>query len=198
MRTRLAIYIGVGALVLLALACAGYFFLSQKHAKSVSPSSPAGAFTAAVDASTSTPASITSASAQPPPNTKEYQNNPYDFSLYYPDDLTVSEQKVGGNSEVLLFQDKTSGEGFDVFVTPYGEPKITQQRFEMDEPSGVMNDPQNITIDGAAATEFFSTNPAMGASREIWFLHEGYLYEVTAPQPLDQWLLQIMQTWHFT
>ena len=67
----------------------------------------------------------------------------------------------------------------------------------MDEPSGVMNDPQNITIDGAPATEFFSTNPAMGASREIWFLHGGFLYEITTPQPLDSWLLQIMETWQF-
>jgi hypothetical protein len=37
----------------------------------------------------------------------------------------------------------------------------------------------------------------MGASREIWFLRGGYLYEVTAPQPLDPWLLSIMQTWKF-
>jgi len=95
---------------------------------------------------------------------------------------------------VLLFQDQTNGQGFDIFIVPYDEPKITQATFLMDEPSGVMNDPQNITIDGAPATEFFSTNAAMGASAEIWFLHGGFLYEVTAPQPLDSWLLQIMQT----
>jgi hypothetical protein len=80
----------------------------------------------------------------------------------------------------------------------YNQPQITQQRFLMDEPSGVMNAPANITIDGASATEFLSTNPAMGSSREIWFLHGGYLYEVTTSQPLDSWLLQIMQTWQFS
>jgi hypothetical protein len=99
---------------------------------------------------------------------------------------------------VLLFNDRSSGQGFDIFIVPYDQPKIAQQTFQMDEPSGVMNDPQNITIDGAPATEFLSINPAMGASFEIWFLHGGLLYEVTAPQPLDTWLLQIMETWQFT
>ena len=99
---------------------------------------------------------------------------------------------------VVLFEDPSSGQGFDVFIAPYDEPKITQQTFEMDEPSGVMDDPTDITVDGAPATEFSSTNPVMGASQEIWFLHAGFLYEVTAPQSLDSWLLQIMETWQFT
>jgi hypothetical protein len=118
--------------------------------------------------------------------------------LYYPDDLTVSEQPGEDGSMVVLFLDQTTAQGFDIFIAPYDQPKITQATFLMDEPSGVMNDPQNITIDGVPATEFFSTNSVMGASREIWFLHGGFLYEVTAPQPLDSWLLQIMETWQFT
>jgi hypothetical protein len=68
----------------------------------------------------------------------------------------------------------------------------------MDEPSGVMNDPQNITIDAAPATMFLSANSVMGASREIWFLPSGFLYEVTTPQSLDSWLLQLVETWQFT
>ena len=99
---------------------------------------------------------------------------------------------------VVLFDDPSSDRGFDIFIAPYDQPKITQATFLMDEPSGVMNDPQDITIDGAPATEFFSTNTAIGASREIWFLHGGFLYEITTPQSLNSWLLQIMQTWQFT
>ncbi len=63
--------------------------------------------------------------------------------------------------------------------------------------AGVMNNPVNILVDGAAATQFLSTNPVMGASRELWFLHGDFLYEVTASPSLDSWLLQIMQTWQF-
>lgn len=112
--------------------------------------------------------------------------------------MTVSEQPGASGSMVILFEDRSSGQGFDIFIDPYLESKITQVTFLMDEPSGVMQDPQNITIDSAPATDFLSTNPAMGTSREIWFLHGGLLYEVTAPQPLDNWLLQIMETWQFT
>lgn len=187
-----------GLIVAGIIVLAGLFVFFQKHTASVSPSSPAGAFTAASDAATSAPSSILANSMQPPPNSKEYQSNTYQFSLYYPDDLAVSEQPGVAGSIVVLFDDRSSGQGFDIFIVPYDQPKITQTTFLMDEPSGVMQDPQNITIDAAPATEFFSTNSVMGASFEIWFLHGGFLYEVTAPQSLDQWLLQIMNTWQFS
>jgi len=194
MRTRTAAYIGV--LAVAGIVVAGFFF-SQKHATSVSNSSAGDVFSTAGDSSTSTSVSIISESEQPPPNTNAYQSDAYHFSLFYPDDLSVSEQPEPGDSMVVLFKDPSSGQSFDIFITPYDEPKITQARFLMDEPSGVMQDPVNILIDGAPATEFLSTNPAMGASREIWFLHGGFLYEVTAPQSLDSWLQQIMETWQF-
>jgi hypothetical protein len=38
----------------------------------------------------------------------------------------------------------------------------------------------------------------MGASFDIWLLRGGFLYEVTASQPLDTWLLEIMEIWQFT
>jgi len=176
---------------------AGLFVLVQKHAASLSPSASPGAFTAADDASTSAPASNMSVAVQQPLNTKEFQTNMYHFSLYYPDDLSVTEQPGADGSIVVLFKDPSSGQGFEIFIAPYDQPKITQATFLMDEPSGVMNDPQNTTIDHVPATEFFSANSAMGASREIWFLHGGFLYEVTAPQSLDSWLIQIMETWQF-
>lgn len=141
--------------------------------------------------------SITSSSAEPPPNTKQYQSSTYHLSLYYPDDLTVSENPGAGNTMVVLFKNKAQGVGFEIFIAPYSQPQITQDRFLMDEPSAVMNDPANITIDGAPATKFLSTNAAMGTSREVWFLYGGYLYEITTPQVLDDWLFQILETWHF-
>jgi hypothetical protein len=182
----------IGAVVVVALGCAGYFLFQ----KGSIPDATSSVFKAPGDASTTI--SIASGHVQPPPHSKEYQNARYHFSLYYPDDLTVSEEPVGADGLVVLFKNTTTQQGFQIFTTAYDEPQITQSRFNTDEPSGVMQDPQNITIDGAAATEFFSTNQAMGASREIWFLRDGLLYEVTAPQSLDSWLLQIMQTWEFS
>ncbi len=183
MRLRIATY-AAAALVLAALAAAALLWTFVHRATAPRSASPSSA--------------TSSAAIPQPPNTNAYQNDTYHFSLYYPDDLSVSKQPGASSSIVVLFDDRTTGQGFDIFIVPYDQPKITQQTFQMDEPSGVMQDPINITIDGAPATEFLSTNPAMGASFEIWFLHGGFLYEVTAQQSLDTWLLQIMETWQFT
>jgi hypothetical protein len=37
----------------------------------------------------------------------------------------------------------------------------------------------------------------MGDARELWFIRDGYLYEVTTYKPLDTWLADIMKTWQF-
>lgn len=37
----------------------------------------------------------------------------------------------------------------------------------------------------------------MGDTRELWFIHNGYLYEVATYKTLDAWLAGIMQMWQF-
>jgi hypothetical protein len=88
--------------------------------------------------------------------------------------------------------------GFEVYVTPYSGTQITEQEFKLDEPSGVENQPTHVTIDSVPATMFYGSNSVMGDTREIWFIHDGFLYEVTTYKQLDSWLAPIMQTWHFT
>jgi hypothetical protein len=83
-------------------------------------------------------------------------------------------------------------------VTPYSGALITEQEFKLDEPSGVDNQPTHVTVDGVPATMFFGNNSVMGDTREIWFIHGGFLYEVTTYKQLDSWLAPIMQTWQFT
>ena len=85
-----------------------------------------------------------------------------------------------------------------MFVTPYADTHVTAQRFRVDEPSGVMQSPTDIVIDGTHATMFFGKNAIMGDTREVWFIHGAYLYEVTTYKELDTWLAAIMQTWKFT
>ena len=37
----------------------------------------------------------------------------------------------------------------------------------------------------------------IGHTREVWFIHNGFLYEVTTYKEIDEWLGSIMQTWKF-
>lgn len=137
----------------------------------------------------------------PPPRTaqagfKEYRHLTYHFSLFYPDNLLVREFKEKGTALTVTFQDK-EGRSFQIFVVPYGEEKISERRFKIDIPSGIITEPVDIMIDGIRATKFFSQNKIMGETREIWFVKGGFLYEITTYKELDIWLSSIMQTWKF-
>lgn len=127
-----------------------------------------------------------------------YANQQYHFSLLYPPDLQMKQYGGGGNALTVAFQDPATNKGFQVFVVPYDAATITKQRFEMDEPSGEIENSVNVIIDGVQAELFYSANATMGDTVEVWFINGGLLYEVTSYKDLDGWLGGIMQTWQFT
>ncbi len=87
--------------------------------------------------------------------------------------------------------------GFQILVFPYKEDYVTEERFRMDIPSGSMENPQNILIDGVPGTIFYSTDATLGETREVWFIHNGFLYEITAPKIFDPWLSEILLDFRF-
>lgn len=133
----------------------------------------------------------------PPPGYLEYRNTKYRFSLFYPNILTVKSYDEGDGATTIAFQDIKTAQGFQVFVMPYSARQVSTERFHKDEPSGVMKGPKNVSIDGVAATSFYGSNEMLGDTAEIWFIHDGYLFETTAPKPLASWFSQIMTTWSF-
>lgn len=133
----------------------------------------------------------------PPAGYREYRNEQYRFAFFYPDSFAVDEFDEGGGARTITVQNAQTAQGFQIFITPYGEPHVSEERFRQDEPSGVRKNPKDILIDGATAASFYSTNPDLGETAEIWFIHGGYLYEVTTLAPLAPWLSEIMATWKF-
>lgn len=133
----------------------------------------------------------------PSAGTREYKSFLFRFSLLYPDDLQVKQNANEGSKTTIVFENSKTGRGFQIFVIPYKEDKISPERFKMDVPLGVRNDPVDIIIDGTAATMFYSKNTALGDTREVWFIKNGFLYEVTTYRELDTWLSVIMKTWRF-
>ncbi|MDO8567000.1 MAG: hypothetical protein Q7R58_02510 [bacterium] len=133
----------------------------------------------------------------PPAGTKEYQSTAYHFSLFYPSELSVVERAEGGGATTITFQNVEKAEGFQIFVVPYSEPQVSARRFRQDVPSGVRESLTPIAVDGATGAAFYSTNTSLGATREVWLVHGGFLYEITTLKPLDAWLSAIIQTWKF-
>lgn len=128
----------------------------------------------------------------------EYRSDTYHFSLFYPGNLSVKTFDEGGGASTITFQNVQTAEGFQMFIVPYNGTQISSERFKKDEPSGVRDNPQNITINGVPAVSFFSANLNLGDTAEVWFIRGGYLYEVTSLKPLAEWFSNIMQTWRFT
>jgi hypothetical protein len=128
---------------------------------------------------------------------RQYSNKAIHFSLSYPQNLQVQEYTEQGGGFTVTFQDLEADQEVQVFVTPYSDAQITDARFKLDEASGVKNNPTAVVIDGAKGIAFFSNNPTMDDTREVWFIKGGFLYEVTTYKELDAWLQNIMQTWKF-
>jgi hypothetical protein len=62
----------------------------------------------------------------------------------------------------------------------------------------VRNDPVKATVAGVPALSFHGFDAAMGQMYEVWFIHGGFLYEVSTYKELEAWLNQILSTWRFT
>jgi hypothetical protein len=132
----------------------------------------------------------------PIPGLKTYVNRTYHFSLGVLQDVVVQEFKEEGTVLTVIFT-APGGDGFQVFVVPYGEPKITQERFKIDAPSGIMRDPADLKIDGVPATAFYGKSAVLGDTYEVWFIAHGFLYEVTTYADLEGWLSGVVKTWKF-
>jgi hypothetical protein len=126
-----------------------------------------------------------------------YENRDFRFGLLYPQNLSVREYKEQGGALSVIFEDPSDGKGFQIYVTPYGDGQITKERFQMDVSSGVMKEPTDVMVGGVRGTMFLSTHSLMGETREVWFINNGFLYEVVTYKQLDEWLSGIMQTWQF-
>jgi len=178
-------------IVALAALGAGYWYLSGHAMGTIAV--PDISFSASSTATTSNQ----QGDALMNNDTAQYSDPDFHFSLSYPSDLEVHVYPEDNGGRTVAFEGASPGEGFQVYVQPYSDTKITDQQFRTDEPSGVMKDPQDIQIDGAPAKIFYGHNDAMGGTREVWFIHNGLLYEIMTYKPLDNWLGTIMTTFHF-
>jgi hypothetical protein len=133
----------------------------------------------------------------PPAGYKEYRSDFYRFQMFYPDDLAVTLIHEKDSAATITFQNADHSQSLQIFVMPYGDPKISKERFKTDLPSGIIDQPTNISIDGAAASEFYSKDATLGDTYEVWFVGRGFLYEVTTYKELSDWLKPLMGSWQF-
>ena len=132
-----------------------------------------------------------------PIGSRSYHSEQYKFSLFYPEGMLVNEFDEGGGASTITFEDAEEGLGFQIFIVPYGENQVSEERFLMDVPLGIRENSSDFYIDGAVAVSFYSKNIGLGDTWEVWFIREGFLYEVTTLKNLDVWFGDIMKSWKF-
>lgn len=132
-----------------------------------------------------------------PQGWKEYRNEQYKFSVLHPRTLSVSERFEVGGVITIVFENIKEQKGFQVFIVPYTEDQISEERFRKDVPSGIRKNIEDITIDGISAVAFYSMDEYLGDIREVWFIAHGFLYEVSTIKSYEKTLSDILLTWIF-
>lgn len=133
----------------------------------------------------------------PPAGWKEFKNEHYSFSIFYPEEMKVKEKDEGGESRTFSFENTESAVGFQIFVVPYGQTEITQERFLRDVPSGVRENTVDFEIDGVRAVAFNSKNNIFGDTSEVWVIHNHHLFEFTTLRPLSSLLEEVVKSLDF-
>lgn len=128
---------------------------------------------------------------------REFRSELYGFSILYKDELTIKQFEEGGGAATFTFENASSTLGFQLFVVPYGEEKISQERFFKDSPSGVRENSKDLKVDKIVATSFYGKDEALGDTYEVWFIKNGLLYEVSTTRALESWLSTLIKTWLF-
>jgi hypothetical protein len=129
-----------------------------------------------------------------------YKNSRYGFSVEFPKELNVKEFDEDEDGETILFQKENEKEGFQIFISPYeGDFPLTKDQILKDVPSVSLEDMQEVIIgDGTRALIFWTEDERVGKTREVWFSHNGDLYEITTYADLDLWLAKILSSWRFS
>lgn len=174
--------------VVLAVAALGGLFFYSKPNKDVGPEAtkPEGEFSP----------------AQTLGNEYELYTHPNPaFSLEYPKGFEATAYDEGDEAWTIVFQGE-EGEGFQIFVSLYEGEEVTVEKVLEDLPGTIVEEPLVVVINpevenSTRALIFWSEDTTIGRTREVWFLHEGRMYEVTARASFDEELVKIMSSWRF-
>lgn len=153
-----------------------------------------------------------------PALTKNYTNSDYGFSLKMPEgfEARTIHDDASGSESIMLEGSRDSANsttstdsvqagsgpvGIQILITPFDEDIVVLDaaRIHQDLPALSITDEQVVEVGPTnKGLAFKSDNDAFGgASREVWFVYKGHLYQISTYQRLDSLLQAIFGTWEF-
>lgn len=134
-----------------------------------------------------------------PPLGPTYTNDTFHFSVQAPEEYNVQEFEEEDVHTVTI-QD-AQGNGIQIQIQPFPEDLavLTADRIREDIPDMRIADVQEVEIgENRKGVAFMSDNEAFGrASREVWFVFGGNLYQISTYARLDPLLKDMFSTWKF-
>lgn len=139
-----------------------------------------------------------------------YTNEEHGFSFDVPRGFAVNAFAEGGSGETILVEGKEHG--FQVFVSPFDEDVVlTEKRIAQDLPELELRDAESIAIGPASDLEqALGSRAAAGIafvhggseneseeSFEVWFVHGGNLYQISAFRASENIVRDMLQSWRF-
>jgi len=124
-----------------------------------------------------------------------FHQNP-NFSFQKPEGFTIGEVDEGGGSKSIIVQNTDTGLGFQIFVSPFDEDinVLTENRIRQDLPSLIIDKPQKIQVNESEGLAFVSQNQSFGKSREVWFVHKSFLYQMSTYIESEALLQKVLET----
>lgn len=132
---------------------------------------------------------------------RSYYNPELGISFNYPEGFNISGFKEGEAGYTILAQKPNSKDSFQIFASDFDEPgPITPERINQDLPDMKIESPMAVLIGSDKKTNaliFFSKNESLGRTREVWFVKNGKLYQLTTYADKDSLVGPILDTLRF-
>jgi len=127
-----------------------------------------------------------------------YSDTDYGFSFSYPQGYTASAFSDIENTKTILLGNTTSKSALQVFVSPFDENiSLTLERIKEEMPDLAVLEPKSILLDEVTGVSFRSTNALDAESYELWLIHRGNLYQISAPVISKAVFDDILTTWEW-
>lgn len=97
----------------------------------------------------------------------------------------------------MLFVDKSTepAREMQLYIIPYRGTQISSAQIAKDTRGQAVGTPAEVVLgSGIRGLVFETDDTVFGRLREVWFILNGHLIEVTTNMENDQWLAEVMAT----
>lgn len=132
------------------------------------------------------------------PETQTYTDIDYGFLFTYPRGYEARSFSDLEDTKTILVENHQTKQGVQVFVSAFDEDIIlTPERIKQEMSDLVILEPKNLLAGDVTGVSFRSTNALDTESYEMWFIHNGRLYQISAPIVNKSLFKEMITTWHW-